>query len=98
MIEDQHYFPRLKRLDARLGAGFDLLDADHQALDSEIHALAEAVGRVLAAVRHGRTADGAAGAVETRLGQFGRLIDRHLTDEEELVVPVILDHPEARLD
>ena len=98
MIEDHHYFPRLKRLDARLGAGFELLDADHEALDGEIHALAEAVDRVLAAVRDGRPADTGAGALDTRLGQFGRLIDRHLTDEEELVVPVILDNPDADLD
>ena len=30
-----------------------------------------------------------------RLAGFGRMIDRHLIDEEELVVPVILDNPEG---
>jgi hypothetical protein len=97
MIEDHHYFPLLKALDARLEGGFELLDADHQALDAEIRALADAANEVLAAVRHGRPADAAAGGLAARLDAMGRLIDRHLTDEEELVVPVILDHPEAGL-
>ncbi len=97
MIEDHQYFPRLKTLDARLEAGFDLLETDHHALDAEIHAMAEATNKVLAAVRHGRPADTAAGGLDARLAGFGRLLDRHLTDEEELVVPVILDHPEAGL-
>jgi iron-sulfur cluster repair protein YtfE (RIC family) len=97
MIEDHHYFPLLRTLDARLESGFELLDADHQALDAEIHALADAADKVLAAVRYRRPAEAAAGGLAARLDAMGRLIDRHLTDEEELVVPVILDHPEAGL-
>jgi len=87
-IEDHHYFPLLKTLDPRLAAGFDLLDADHDAL-------AEAANAVLGAVRDGKPADVAAGALDGELKAFARLLDRHLVDEEELVVPVILDHPEA---
>jgi hypothetical protein len=32
-IEDHHYFPLLRQKDARIERGFDLLDADHHALD-----------------------------------------------------------------
>jgi hypothetical protein len=96
-IEDYHYFPLLQGLDARLAAGFDLLDADHQALDAAMHALAEAANAVLLDVGEARPAEAAAGALLAELGGFGRLVDRHLTDEEELVVPIILDHPEAGL-
>lgn len=97
-IEDQHYFPMLKALDSRIAWGFDLLDADHQALDGAIHGLAEATSAVVAAVRDATpAAETAAALLGARLAAFGRLIDRHLTDEEELVVPVILDHPEAGL-
>jgi len=35
-IEDQHYFPLLAQRDVRIVAGFDLLDADHHALDGHI--------------------------------------------------------------
>ncbi len=96
-IEDHHYFPLLTTLDARLAAGFDLLDADHHALDAAIHDLAGAANAVLAGIQGGDAATAEAGALLGRLSAFGRLLDRHLVDEEELVVPVILDHPEAGL-
>jgi Hemerythrin HHE cation binding domain len=96
-VEDLHYFPRLQRLDARLGPGFGLLDADHHALDAAIRGLAQDTNAVLAALRDGRVASAPAGTLHAGLLRFGRLLDRHLTDEEELVVPVILDHPEAGL-
>jgi hemerythrin-like domain-containing protein len=96
-IEDHHYFPILKTLDARIGWGFELLDADHQAMDGAIDELARSANAVLRAIRDDAPADVAAGALLTHLGAFERMLDRHLTDEEELVVPVILDHPEAGL-
>lgn len=94
-IEDHHYFPMLKALDARIASGFDLLDADHQAMDGAIHELAEAANGVLLAVREATPAEAAAEVLRLRLGGFGRMLDRHLVDEEELVVPVILDNPAA---
>ena len=94
-IEDHHYFPMLKALDARIAWGFDLLDADHQAMDGAIHELAEATNAVLSAVRDAAPAEAAAEVLRLRLAGFGRMLDRHLIDEEELVVPVILDNPAA---
>ncbi len=94
-IEDHHYFPLLKRLDARIGWGFDLLDSDHQAMDGAIHDLAGAANAVLVAVRDTTPAEASAEVLRQRLAGFGQMIDRHLIDEEELVVPVILDNPEA---
>ncbi|MDU8945091.1 hemerythrin domain-containing protein [Ovoidimarina sediminis] len=91
MIEDQHYFPQLMRLDKRLEAGFQLLDADHHALDADLHALAETVNGYL----QGWSAPDAqdrAGALLTHLQGFGVFLDRHLTDEEDLIVPIILTH------
>jgi hypothetical protein len=34
----------------------------------------------------------AAGVFLTDLGRFQRMLDRHLTDEEDLIVPVVLKH------
>ena len=96
-IEDHHYFPLLTGLDARIGWGFELLESDHQAMDGALHAMAEATNAVLAAIHHDHPSDTAAAALLVRFQDFERLLDRHLTDEEELVVPVILDHPEAGL-
>lgn len=81
-IEDSHYFPKLIRLDARLERGFALLEADHEAMDGLLREMAEGANAVLAG--------GEVGAFKTRLSAFQKLLDRHLTDEEEIVVPVVL--------
>jgi hypothetical protein len=40
-VEDHLYFPLLIPLDDDLSRGFEILDADHQALDKNIHDLAQ---------------------------------------------------------
>jgi len=91
-IEDHHYFPQLAAAEKRLERGFEILDADHNALDGHLHGLTDDTNSLLRAINDGRDATDAAGVLETRLDGFGRFLDRHLTDEEELVVPVILHH------
>lgn len=89
-IEDHHYFPRLKGFDARLGRAFEMLDLDHHALDAHIHGLAEATNAVLADIKSGNP--GEAGALFDVQRAFERFLDRHLADEEEIVVPVLLEY------
>jgi len=92
-IEDTQYFPVLAQANARLARGFDLLDADHHALDAQLAALTEAANGHLRNLQD-KTADqtASAGAMLARLDGFERFLNRHLVDEEELVVPVILHH------
>ena len=90
-IEDQHYFPLLSSHDPQLPSGFALLERDHQALDVHIHDLASGTNTMLRALNDGRGRD-EAGRVLDLLGVFETFLDRHLTDEEELVVPVILQY------
>ncbi len=97
MVEDQHYFPKLRRLDGRLETGFDILDRDHHAIDPMLHALAGDANAVLGALDRPAAARDAAGRLVAALERFGGFLDRHLVDEEELVVPVLLAHPEAGL-
>ncbi|WP_235191440.1 hemerythrin domain-containing protein [Palleronia rufa] len=90
-IEDQHYFPMLQTLDGRLDRGFALLDADHDALDGHLVALADATD----AMRAGLGSDdplSPAAMLGRHLDGFERYLNRHLTDEEDLVVPVILTY------
>lgn len=87
-IEDMHYFPRLSVLEPGLARGFDILDHDHHALDAYLHALADSTNRLLRAEPI-RLRD-RAGALQGELDRFTRFLDRHLVDEEELVVPIIL--------
>jgi iron-sulfur cluster repair protein YtfE (RIC family) len=90
-IEDHHYFPHLQGLDARLSRGFEILDADHHALDGHIRALAEVANAYLSDF-DGTEARDRAGRLRETLAGFETFLDRHLTDEEDLVVPIILTH------
>lgn len=94
-IEDLHYFPRFRRLDPRLEAGFDLLENDHEVIHAQLLEVA-ASGRNLLEALSG-TGDPRR-AVETYATDAERLIAwlmRHLGDEEDLFVPVVLDRGEA---
>lgn len=90
-IEDTQYFPRLKLIDPRLERGFDLLDADHHALDRILAGFADAANGAIRGVQGGDALAGADG-FRKELLHMQRLIDRHLIDEEDLIVPVILGH------
>ena len=81
-IEDMHYFPQLVGLDTRVARGFDLLEADHAAMDGLLQDFAEGANGVLQG--------GEVGPFLDRLERFSGLLDRHLVDEEEIIVPVIL--------
>lgn len=84
-IEDTQYFPVLSRLETRLDRGFAILDRDHHALDGLLGRFTESANALL----QGR---GEAGAFLDELGAFEGFLNRHLEDEEDLVVPVILKH------
>lgn len=61
-IEDQAYFPKFRTLDARMVAGFDLLEADHRVIHEALLASAQSGQALLTALAHGgdasRAADG----------------------------------------
>jgi len=92
-IEDLHYFPRLLAAEPRLVRGFDILDGDHHALHRQLAALASAVNGLIRAMPADQRDQ--AGALGTTLAGFGRFLDRHLVDEEDLVAPILLKHGEA---
>jgi hypothetical protein len=90
-IEDQAYFPQLARLEPRIARGFDMLDGDHHALHDLIDRFAKGANAALqspdAAKQRDRTA-----RFLTDLQEFDRHLSRHLDDEEDLVLPVVLKH------
>lgn len=84
-VEDYHYFPAMAGMEPRIQRGLDMLDADHNALHAWLAALTEAANGAI-----GGQGSDAAGRLHTELVRFAPLLDRHLTDEEDLIVPVIL--------
>jgi hypothetical protein len=90
-IEDDAYFPQLAALEPRIARGFEVLDRDHHDLHALIDRFASGANHALAQSRDAARRE-AAGVFLTDLGRFGRMLDRHLTDEEDLIVPVVLKH------
>jgi hypothetical protein len=97
-IEDYHYFPLLRAADERLARGFDVLDGDHHAIHADMAATAEAANALLHALQADadtlrRRGDGYADAS----GRLLKGLVRHLDDEEDLIVPLVLDRGEQAL-
>jgi hypothetical protein len=91
-IEDHHYFPRLSALEPRLARGFDILDSDHHALHDHIDTFVKGANAILKAQGNPVTQTARTGRFRDDLVTFRAFLDRHLTDEEDLIVPVILRH------
>lgn len=96
-IEDMHYFPVMKTLDARVARGFDILDRDHHAIDGHLAAFAEAANATLRRIAEGQTARDDIAALLGDLNRVQAFLNRHLEDEEDLVVPLLLKYAPAGL-
>lgn len=96
-IEDVHYFPVLARTEPRLLRGFEMLERDHQTLDHHLAAFADAAMGLIGLLQEGEDAIDAGAGFLWHLAGLERLLDRHLVDEEELVVPVVLKYGERGL-
>ncbi len=77
-------------------AAFDLLEADHRLIHDRLATTVASARTLLAAdpaawsaAREGHAAD---------LAELARLLDRHLANEEEIVIPALLAHGERALD
>lgn len=90
-IEDDAYFPELARLEPRIARGFVMLDADHHALHDLIDRFAETANAALSVKAEAAQREKVA-AFLAHLQEFDRQLCRHLEDEEDLVVPVVLKH------
>lgn len=90
-IEDMHYFPRLVGCESSLAQGFDILDKDHHRMDELLHGFAAAAnGLMQGKVETGRYRD--------QVAEFEGFLLRHLEDEEDLIVPILLKHGSAGLE
>ncbi|MEO8245271.1 MAG: hemerythrin domain-containing protein [bacterium] len=96
-IEDLHYFPALTRLQPNLERGFTMLEADHHALDHHLHNFTTSANAVLTSWQTPALITHTA-AFETDLAAITALLDRHLVDEEDLIVPVLLHHGPGAVD
>ena len=84
--EDGQYFPRFVKNYPQLAAGFAILDHDHHVLNAALDNLQQS-GRMLynASVENPQLAE----SLHQQLTQVGVLLSRHLSDEEDLVIPIL---------
>jgi hemerythrin-like domain-containing protein len=97
-IEDFHFFPLLGRAEPRLLLGFEVLESDHETIHQAMVETQQAGNALLqAAITDDDalrlTGDGFATAADLLL----KRLTRHLEDEEDLIIPLILDRTEQAL-
>jgi hemerythrin-like domain-containing protein len=99
-IEDFHYFPAFRSAEPRLTAGFDVLASDHELIHEGIVAIVESINAFLTAVQTAsadnhdaqrRAADRYIEASQT----LHRRLRRHLADEEDLIIPLMIRQDEG---
>jgi hypothetical protein len=96
-IEDLHYFPVFQAAEARLAHGFDVLEADHHLIHGQIDATVEAANAFLRTPANDAAAKAAGEGYAQANSHLLRLLTRHLGDEEDLIIPLILDRGEGPL-
>ncbi|WP_428098917.1 hemerythrin domain-containing protein [Candidatus Rariloculus sp.] len=93
-VEDHHYFPAFRAAEVRLAAGFDVLASDHELLHEGIADIIATINAFIETLRAKNSADATRHAGDRYLASsmttFRRLL-RHLSDEEDLIIPVMLD-------
>jgi len=97
-VEDLHFFPVFQAAEVQLAYGFDVLESDHHAIHRSIDRAVETANILLRTPVNDadplrRAGDAYAAASDVLLRQ----LRRHLNDEEDLIVPLILDRTEAGL-
>jgi hemerythrin-like domain-containing protein len=96
-IEDYQYFPLFAAADARLAPGFALLEEDHQLIHTLLARNADAASRFHADLvsGSGQLAYSRDAYAEEAASLLAGLM-RHLEDEEDLLIPLLLDQGERK--
>jgi hemerythrin-like domain-containing protein len=97
-IEDFHYFPIFRAAEVRLLTGFEVLEKDHEILHAGIMQSVESANEFLKNLQADK--DRLRSAADAYADVNDRLLKqmlRHLDDEEDLIVPLILDRSEEKL-
>lgn len=97
-VEDHQYFPVFARIEPKLKRGFDILDSDHHLIHDALERNAETANEFLRALQEDEdrrrfAADAYAGENERLVG----MLKRHLDDEEDIIIPLILDRGDREL-
>lgn len=91
--EDRTFFPELSAVDGRFDQGLDTLETDHLVLDDLLDRFTRQANRVVTLTQMDEAqAREEAKPVHDMATVLDGFLARHLTDEEDLVVPILLHH------
>jgi hypothetical protein len=91
-IEDFEYFPAFRALAPKLAPGLDVLAGDHARLHRHVEEALAALCELRAAVESDAAATPwATERYGSRIDELCRALARHLDDEEELIIPLLLE-------
>ncbi len=91
--EDRSYFPELSAADPRFDRGLEILESDHRVLDQTLDRFVDAANGVIKLIQldEMKARESAAPLLDAA-ADIGALLERHLADEEDLAVPIILHY------
>jgi len=87
MIEDHSYFPMFRKIELKMGAGIDLLENDHKRLSLALDVLKSSLQQGLHTAGYS-----AIGKLYQSAVEVDNILVRHLSDEEEIIIPIFLKH------
>ena len=87
-IEDHGYFPQFIRLYPQLERALGLMDSDHDILETALHG-AEAG---LNTLKQGKVNRDTLMALHKDAKALNKVLERHIMDEEEVIIPIFLRH------
>ena len=97
-IEDEVYFPKFAEAEKRLKRGFDILDGDHHQIHDVLESNAETANAFLRALQEDEDKQRwAADAYAAENDRLVAMLMRHLADEEDIIIPLILDRGDGAL-
>ncbi|MEI9416086.1 hemerythrin domain-containing protein [Mesorhizobium sp. Cs1321R2N1] len=97
-VEDYQYFPAFTKAEPRLKRGFDILDADHHTIHEGLERNAEAANAFIRTLQESEDKQRfAADAFADENSRLIAMLTRHLADEEDLIIPLILDRGDQEL-
>ena len=97
-IEDYQFFPLFSAAEPRLAKGFDVLEGDHEAIHRAMDQMVAAANAFVQAPVADNDRMRFVGDDYVVAGErLIRMLARHLDDEEDLIIPLILDRSETDL-
>ncbi|MEQ8697597.1 MAG: hemerythrin domain-containing protein [Bauldia litoralis] len=97
-IEDYQFFPLFAAAEPRLAQGFEVLESDHESIHAAMIAAFDSANALVGTFDKDR--DAVMRAAEQHDTDSERLLAKlihHLDDEEDLIIPLILDRGEGPL-